>query len=169
MYIVPGQELTTPWGRNFDVNRNIMSLRSFVASFKQISLKSDFIQFFHDFILVCSSGVGVDSSHGTKFCCQQKGLITLPICCKFQRNLVEVWFSTFFFHDLIHVYSSGAGGIQPQGTKFWCQKKLLVPSVICCWFQIIDYNSFWKNLLFYLFHIQKKNRKWDPLRAVKHS
>ena len=34
-----------PWGQNFDVNRNILSLRSFVASFKNISLKSDFIQF----------------------------------------------------------------------------------------------------------------------------
>ena len=32
----------------------------------------------------------------------------------------------------------------PQGTKFWCQQKLLVTSVICCQFQIIDDNSFWK-------------------------
>ena len=40
IYIAPGQ------GRNFDVNRNILSLWSFVASFKKISLKSDFIQFF---------------------------------------------------------------------------------------------------------------------------
>ena len=48
MYIAPGQGLTTPWGRNFNVNRNILSLRSFVASFKKISLKSDFIPFlFH--------------------------------------------------------------------------------------------------------------------------
>ena len=31
-----------------------------------------------------------------------------------------------FFHDLIHVYSPGAGGIQTQGTKFWCQQKPLV-------------------------------------------
>ena len=45
MYIAPGQGLT-PWGRNFNVNRNILSLRSFVASFKNISLKSDFIPFF---------------------------------------------------------------------------------------------------------------------------
>ena len=46
MYIAPGQGLTTPLGRNFNVNRNILSLWSFVASFKKISLKSDFIQFF---------------------------------------------------------------------------------------------------------------------------
>ena len=46
MYIAPGQGLTTPWGRNFNVNRNILSLRSFVENFKTISLKSDFIPFF---------------------------------------------------------------------------------------------------------------------------
>ena len=52
---------------DFDVNRKALSLHPFVASFKEISLKSDFIH---------------------------------------------------FFHDLIHVYSPGAGGLQPQGTKF---------------------------------------------------
>ena len=67
MYIAPGQGLTTPWGKNFDVNRNILSLQSFVASFKKISLKSDSIQFFHDLIHVYSPGAGADSPQGTKF------------------------------------------------------------------------------------------------------
>ena len=35
-----------PRGQNFDVNRNLLSLQSFATSFKKISLKSDFIQFF---------------------------------------------------------------------------------------------------------------------------
>ena len=35
-----------PRGQNFDVNRNLLSLQSFAISFKKISLKSDFIQFF---------------------------------------------------------------------------------------------------------------------------
>ena len=35
MYIAPGQGLTTPWGQNFDVNRNLLSLQSYVASFKK--------------------------------------------------------------------------------------------------------------------------------------
>ena len=34
MYIGPGKGLTTLWGRNFYVNRNILSLWLFVASFK---------------------------------------------------------------------------------------------------------------------------------------
>ena len=67
MYIAPGQGLTIPWGRHFDVNRNILSLRSFVAGFKKISLKSDFIHFFHDFIHVYSPRAGADSPQWTKF------------------------------------------------------------------------------------------------------
>ena len=44
----PGAGADNPLGTNFDVNRNI-SLRSFVASFKTISLKSDFIHCFFFF------------------------------------------------------------------------------------------------------------------------
>ena len=46
MYIAPGQGQTARRGQNFDVNRKALSLYTFVASFKEISLKSDFIQFF---------------------------------------------------------------------------------------------------------------------------
>ena len=34
---------------------------------KKISLKSDFMHFFHDFIHVYSPGAGADSRQGTKF------------------------------------------------------------------------------------------------------
>ena len=98
MYTAPGQGLTTPWGRNFDVNRNILSLRSIVASFKKISLKSDFIQFFSWFYtLYIAPGKPQTAPQGTKFWCQQKCLVTSFICCKFQKNVFEVWFYSFFF------------------------------------------------------------------------
>ena len=97
MYIVPGQGLTTTWWRNFDVNRNILSLRSFVASLKKNLWSLILYNFCHAFIHVYSSRARADSPQGTKFWCQQKGLITLPICCKFQRNLFEVCFYTIFF------------------------------------------------------------------------
>ena len=59
MYIAPEQGLTTPLGRNFNVNRNILSLRSSVASLKKISVKSDFIQFFsHILYMYISAGQG---------------------------------------------------------------------------------------------------------------
>ena len=45
--VAPGQGQTAPRGQKFDVvNRKTLSLYPFVASFKEISLKSDFIQFF---------------------------------------------------------------------------------------------------------------------------
>ena len=42
----PGAGAKAPRGQNFDVSRNVLSLHSFVASFKKISVKSDFIHFF---------------------------------------------------------------------------------------------------------------------------
>ena len=55
MYIAPGQGQTAPRGQNFDVNKKALSLYPFVASFKEISVKSDFIQlFYHDLIHVYS-------------------------------------------------------------------------------------------------------------------
>ena len=91
MFIAQGQGQTAPRGQNFDVNRKALSLYPFVASFKKISLKSDFIQ---------------------------------------------------IFHDLIHVYCRGAECRQPSGDKVLMSTELLVTSVICCKFQIIDDNSF---------------------------
>ena len=68
MYIAPGQGQTDPRGQNLDVNRKALSLSlyPFVASFKEISLKSDFI-LFHDLIHVYSSRAGAYSPQGTMF------------------------------------------------------------------------------------------------------
>ena len=46
MYIAMGKGRTTLCGQNSDVNRKALSLCPFVASFKKISLKSDFIYIF---------------------------------------------------------------------------------------------------------------------------
>ena len=47
----------SPRGQNFDVNRKAISLYSFVANFKEITLMSDFIHF-HDLIHVYSPRAG---------------------------------------------------------------------------------------------------------------
>ena len=67
MYIAPGQGQTAPRGQNLDINRKALSLYPFVASFKEISLKSDFIHFFHDLIHVYYPRAGAYSPQGTKF------------------------------------------------------------------------------------------------------
>ena len=101
MYIAPGQGQTAPRVQKFDVNRKALSLYPFVASFKEISFKSDLI------------------------------------------------------HDLIHIYSPGAGGIQPSGDK------VLMSTETSCHFGhllLVSNHSqqyFLKNPLFYLFPIQK--------------
>ena len=68
MYIAPGQGQTAPRGQNLNVKRKALSLYPFVASFKEISWKSDFIHFFfHDLIHVYSPRAGAYSPQGTKF------------------------------------------------------------------------------------------------------
>ena len=54
-------------GTNVDVNRKPISLCSFVASFKMISSKSDFIHIFNDFIHVYSPRARAYNPLGTNF------------------------------------------------------------------------------------------------------
>ena len=126
MYITPGQGLTTPWGQNFDVNRNLLSLQSYVASFKK-SLWS--------LILYnkCSLA-GADRPLGTKFWCQQICLVISFICCKFKKISLKSDVIQFFF-SWFNTCSPGAGAERPQGTKFWWQQKGLITFPICCKFQ----------------------------------
>ena len=82
---------------------------------------------FHDLIPVYNPGAGEDSPQGTKFWCQQKGIITLPICWKFQRNLFEIWFYTIFFHDLKYMYiATGQGQTAPRRQNFDINKNWIV-------------------------------------------
>ena len=61
MYTALGLGQTTLCGQNPDVNRKALSLGPFVASFKKISLKSDFIHNFHVFIHVYSPRTVADN------------------------------------------------------------------------------------------------------------
>ena len=82
--------MTTPWGRNFDVNRNMLSLRSFVASSKKISLKSDFIPFFfHDLMHVYSP-------RGHNFDVNRKALPLYSFVASFKEISLKSDFIYFF-------------------------------------------------------------------------
>ena len=98
MYIASGQGMKAPrdkilmsTGRPYQFTH--------LLRFKKNLFEVWFYTFFHDLIHVYGPGAGTENPQGTKFWCQQESLITLPICCKFQRNLYlfEVWFYTFFF------------------------------------------------------------------------
>ena len=68
IHVAPGQGLTTPRGRNFYVNRNILSLWSFVASFKKNLFEVWFYAiFFMILYMYIPPGQGQTAPQGTKF------------------------------------------------------------------------------------------------------
>ena len=89
MYVYsPGADAENPLGTKFDVNRNILSLRSFVASLKKISLKSDLLHFFMILYMYIAPGQGQTGLRGQNFDANRKALSLYPfVCFKFQRNL----------------------------------------------------------------------------------
>ena len=116
----PRQGQTTYWEQNFDDNRKAFSLCPYVASFKMISSKPDFIHIFNDFIHVYSPGARAYNPLGTNFWCQQKALITLPIRCKFRkRNLI-----LYTFLMILYMYiAPGQGQTTPWGQTFNVNRK----------------------------------------------
>ena len=100
-----------------------------------------------------SPRAGADSPLGPKFWWQQKGLFSLPICCKFQNDLFKIWFYTHFLMILYMYIASGARAENPLGTNFWCQQKALITLTICCKFQtnLLEF-WFYKHFLMF-FHM----------------
>ena len=68
IHIAPGQGLTTPRGRNFYINRNILSLWSFVASFKKNLFEVWFYAiFFMILYMYIAPGQGQTAPRGQSF------------------------------------------------------------------------------------------------------
>ena len=113
MYIAPGQGQITPCGQNFDVNSNILSLRSFVTSFKKFSLKSDFIHILMILYMSVITRQGQTTPWGQKFDVNRKAL---SLCLSFVASVKENLFGHIFFNDFIHVYSPRTGADNPLRT-----------------------------------------------------
>ena len=96
MYIAPGQCQTAPRGQSFYVNRNVLSLRSFVTSFKNMSLKSDFIYFFHDLTHYRAPGQGQTAPRGQNFDVNRKALSLYPFVASFKKISLKSDFIHFF-------------------------------------------------------------------------
>ena len=94
MYIAPGQGHTTPWGQIWCQQKALITSTiccKFQTNLFEFRFYTHFLLFFYMYI---APGAGVENPLWTKFWCQQKSLVTLPICCKFQKNIFEVWFYT---------------------------------------------------------------------------
>ena len=72
-----------------------------------------------------SPWAGTDNPLGPNFWCQQEGLITMVICCKFKKNLFQPLTLYTSFHDLIKVYCRRSGADNPRGQKFDVNRNLL--------------------------------------------
>ena len=99
-----------------------------------------------------------DNPLGTQFWCQQEGLITLVICCKFKKNLFEVWFYTFFFMILYMYVVPGQGQTAPRGQSFDVNRNVLslhsfIASLKKSLWSLILHNffSWFNNLIFFMF------------------
>ena len=124
MYIAPGQGLTTPWGQNlmstvtschfghllhvyspgaggeslrgrFDVNRNVLSLHSFVASFKKMSSKLILYNFFMIQYMYIAPGDGQTAPRGQNFDVNRKVLSLYPFVASFIEIPLESDFIQF--------------------------------------------------------------------------
>ena len=89
-----------PRGQNFDVNRNLLSLQSFATSFKKISLKSDFIQFFFMILYMykhVAPGQGLTTPRGRNF-------MSTGTSCHF-GHLLQVVKKISLKSDFMHFFS----------------------------------------------------------------
>ena len=107
MYIAPDR------GRqpNGD-NRKAFSLCPYVASFKMISSKSDFIHIFNDFKHVYSPGAREENPWGQTFDVNRKPLSCQPFVASFK----QISFNSDFIHIFNvfpHVYSPRTGADNP--------------------------------------------------------
>ena len=106
-----------PLGTNVDVNRKPLSLCPFVARFKTISLKSDFIHVFHVFPHVYSHGQGQTTHWGHNFDANRKAFSLCPYVASFKIISSKSDF-IHIFNDFIHVYSPGARAYNTLGANF---------------------------------------------------
>ena len=98
MYIAPEQRQTAHRGQSFYVNRNALSLLSFVASFKIISSKSDFIHFFFMILyMYIVPGHGQTAPSGQHFDVNRKALSLYPFVASFKKISLRSDFIYIFF------------------------------------------------------------------------
>ena len=124
--IAPGQGQTASTGQSFDVRL----VTSFICyKFQNNVFEVWFYTFFSWFNT--ASGQGQTAPRGQHFDANRKALTLYPFLASFKR--ISLKSALYLFFMILYMYiAPGQGTGNPQGTKFWCQQKLLVASVICC-------------------------------------
>ena len=112
----PRQGQTTQWGQNIYHNRKAFFLCPYVASFKMIFSKSDFIHFFNDFIHVNSFRARAKNPLGTNFWSKESPYHFDHLLQVSNKSLLILILYTFF-NVFPHVYSPRSRGRQPFMAK----------------------------------------------------
>ena len=95
-YIAPGQGLTTPWGQNFDVNRNIL-IWSFVACLKKNLFEVWFYTiFFMILYMYIPPGQGQMAPKGQSFDVNKNVLSLHSFVASFKKMSLKSDFIQFF-------------------------------------------------------------------------
>ena len=127
MYIAAGQGQTTP-GDKILMSTNLLSLQSFATSFKKISLKSDFIQFFFMILYMyihVAPGQGLTTPTGRNFYVNRNILSLWSFVASCKKNLFEVGFYAIFFMILYMYITPGQGQTAPRGQSFNVNRNVL--------------------------------------------
>ena len=151
MYIATGQGQTTPGDKilmSTETSCHFGHLLQVSKNISEVWFYAFYFLFFSWFYTCIKPRAGADNPLGTKFYCQQDHLVTSDICCKFQKNLFEVWFYTFF-HDFMHVYSPEEGADSPPGDKV-----LLSTEMYCHFIHLLQVSKTFSEVWFYtiVFH-----------------
>ena len=88
-----------------------------------------------------SPWAGADNPLGPKFLCQQEGLISMVIYCKFKNESLQPLTSYTSFHDLINVYSHRSGADNPRGQNIDVNRNVLSLRAFATSFKTISLKS----------------------------
>ena len=114
-----GARAENPLGTNFWCQQKALIISTscckFQTTLSEFWFYTHFLMFFPH---VYSPGAGADNPLWTKSWCQQKSLVTLPICCKFKKKYLWTLILNIIFHVFIHVYSPWAGADNPLRSEF---------------------------------------------------
>ena len=111
MYLDPGQGQKTHWEQIVYVNRKPLSLRPFIASFKQICFYTHFLMFFHMYI---APGQGQTTLCRQNPDVKRKALSLCPLVASFKNISLKC----DFIHNFSCLYTCikpGGRGRQPLG------------------------------------------------------
>ena len=114
-----------PRGQNFDVNRNLLSLRSFATSLNK-KLCMILYNFFMILYMYIAPGQGLTTPWRQNFDVNRNLLSLQSYVASFKKSPWSL---------ILYNKCSLAGADSRQGTKFWCQQICLVTSFICCKFK----------------------------------